>query len=399
MGLALSVCCAFSYADRVDDYITTLSNKGREAYELKHYDEAIGYLERIPLERRSELDQSRLAWSNYFFYAPEKAVQEFRRLLQDNPDSVDALCGAGWSLHDMGDKEQGAILFSKALGIAPNYAPAIEGYTACTGESIQARRSSGTVSYYTTLLAYSGDTPRTHGYVHDLELLYARAGLGYLNLVLTYADIGSDLNTASFRQTEIRPGAGFYAGGTLWRGTVGFLSYDDTAGGRDSAWLAGVGAEYLQWRVNPFADLYAYTSPDAEAWQAVPGLAYAVGPVELRSSLEAGHYRLSGRNDQAGVYVQQTARWSPFADHSLYAGIGGGTSYYGLRGPGSVFYGLPDKRLADAWVQWIWYSNPWNFSAGLSGSRFEGRGGGRYTSFGATLSVGWAWGRLPGVGM
>ena len=368
---------------------------GENKFELKHYDLVLEQFEQIPEAERTDRDRSYLAWSHYFLYTPEEAVKGFRKNLKKHPDSIDDLCGAGWALHDMGYPVLAAVLFRNALAISPAYEPAVCGYTASSGKTIKAHRSYGSVRYYGTLLNYSGETPRTHGVVHDLQVTYGLTGLGYLYLNITRSDIDTEDGLDPYRQTEIRPGFGIYAGGVLWRGTAGNLSFDELDGGTGTAWLGGIGVEYLNGKVNPLVDAYGFRSDRAKVTQIVPGLAYGLGAIQLRSSLEVGHYELDLSDDEYGAYFQQTALWQATPKQSLFAGIGGGESYYGLRGAGSVFYSLPDKRLADAWLQWGINLNPWTLSLGASYAHFEDATANPYDSFGATFSLTWRHDGLP----
>jgi len=108
-----------------------------------------------------------------------------------------------------------------------------------------------------------------------------------------------------------------------------------------------------------------------------------------------GHYELNLKDDDYGAYFQQTLQWRVTPRQIFSGGIGLGESYYGMRGAGSVFYSLPDKRLVDTWLQWGMTRNPWAFSIGGSYARFEGLTGNPYNSFGATFSLTRYWDGIP----
>jgi tetratricopeptide (TPR) repeat protein len=376
-----------------------LSILGRTAFEKMHYAQAAAVLSRIPRVQRSVSDEAFLAWSNYYLGNSISALDGFRRILDRRPASVDALCGVGWSLYTLQRYPAGAEAFRKALRLAPWHASSIEGLNACNAHRaskqatppIQPDRPFGVANYSLTFLSYTGDTPREDGWVHDLLLSGGRVGKGYLNLMLTYSDINSVEGVAALQQTEVRPSAGFYAGGLVWRGSGAWLLYDDNTVEDQSIWQVGLGLETLNWKVNPFVDAYFLDASDTTLYQAVPGLAYGFAGLKLRSALEVGQYNFQALDDMLGLYFEQSLFWRPTAESFIHLGGGAGESYYGYRSPGGVFYSLPDKRLADAWLQCGFDFNPWNIALGVSYARFEGDTGNQYNSLGLTLSCGLFW--------
>ncbi len=397
---------------RGDENSWLLPYLGTAEFYRGNYKNAIHYFKYIPAFQRSREVESLLAWAYYYSGDQIAAKRVFRANLRKNSQSVDALSGIGWSYYAQGFYPEARSYFQRALQVSPGDIPTKKGLDYCNAwiavgdksdELMEWDRRYTLVRYFGTYSTYVGDTVKKDGLEHDLMLSTGQVGKNYLNLMLTHVNISSLDGFFEFKQSEIRASGGVYVGQSLLlRGLGGFFDLDDTPleGAPDTgvdvtAWMAGVGAETLGWKVNLFADLYGFVGTDAGVYQVVPGLAWNLWDVKLRSALVGARSGMTGQDGQTTAYFQQSALWSPTVNTSLYGGFGVGESYYGLRTPGGVFYNLPDKRLVDAWLQWSIDFEPWVFSVGVSFAQFETAALRQYEAYNTTLSIGRSWGKVP----
>ena len=383
-----------------------MTKQGEAAFDRKDYSAACTFFSQVPANRMTADVELLWAWACYYKKDYAAAESRFQKLIKRHPRSIDALSGAGWSLYQLERYPEGEAMFQKALRVAPWHASSVSGLNACRDllsddddvVLVKLNRWHGRAQYYMTYSTFAGDTPKQTGLNHDLFLEMGQVGKNYLNLLATFSEIETDVGVPTFQQTEIRSSGGWVVNRLLLRGTVGFMNLDDTPeegmiGSNEdlTAWVGSLGLEMLGRKVNGFGDFHGFFAPNVTVLQAVPGLAYQLGLIDLRSSLELGFYDPADRENERTIYFQQAALVHPTFGTSLAGGLGVGSSYYGMRSPGGVFYSLPDKRLADAWLQWSIDFDPTVLSIGAGFARFETNVGRQYESYNVMLSVGWLW--------